>query len=156
MRFRDPFHQAIQLRVLALVDRLDARDQRLDPGLVLIPLLREELDFFVVERDFLVQVIQSGVGAIEVFGPGRAAGLLLDRDQILLHGIERGEARFRRHAALEFGVAGLEGFEAALLCQWRRKNRPWGGVKVDHFGSVRSLSPKSTGGPRARCAVLPI
>ena len=35
-------------------------------------------------------------------------------------------------------------------CQRRSKNRPRGGVKVYHFGTVRSLSPKSTGGSRAR------
>ncbi len=34
-------------------------------------------------------------------------------------------------------------------CQRRSKNRPCGGVKVCRFGWVRSLSPKSTGGPRA-------
>ncbi len=46
-------------------------------------------------------------------------------------------------------------FLARLACQRRSKNRPRGGVKVCRLGSVRSLSPKSTGGPRARCAVLP-
>ena len=36
------------------------------------------------------------------------------------------------------------------MCQRRSKNRPQGGAKVYQFGTVRSLSPKSTGGPRAR------
>ena len=39
------------------------------------------------------------------------------------------------------------------FCQRRSKNRPCGGVKVYHFGWVRSLSPKSMGGPRARRGV---
>jgi hypothetical protein len=42
---------------------------------------------------------------------------------------------------------------ARSTCQRRSKNRPRGGVKVYHYGSLRSLSPKSTGGPRARCGV---
>jgi len=39
-------------------------------------------------------------------------------------------------------------------CQRRSKNRPRGGVKVCRLGSVRSLSPKSTGGTRARRGLL--
>ena len=30
---------------------------------------------------------------------------------------------------------------ARIICQRRSKTRPCGGVKVGHFGSVRSLSP---------------
>ncbi len=39
-------------------------------------------------------------------------------------------------------------------CQRRSKNRPDGGAKVYRLGWVRSLSPKSMGGTRARCGVL--
>ena len=72
----------------------------------------------------------------------------------------------RRFALLERGVDPADRFLTPLLerkisttakstngappCQRRSKNRPRGGVKVYHFGTVRSLSPKSTGGSRAR------
>ncbi|MDP6644392.1 MAG: hypothetical protein QGF16_09985, partial [Rhodospirillales bacterium] len=37
---------------------------------------------------------------------------------------------------------------SCFICQRRRKNRPRGGAKVYQLGWVKSLSPKSTGGPR--------
>ncbi len=43
-------------------------------------------------------------------------------------------------------------FECARCGQRRSKNRPGGGTKVCRLGWVRSLSPKSTGGPPLRGA----
>ena len=81
--------------------------------------------------------------------------------------MKQGEIRAANRQALkvadEARVMGLEpaaGKYRTLIvdppykCQRRSKNRPRGGVKVCRLGSVRSLSPKSTGGPRARCGLL--
>ncbi len=63
---------------------------------------------------------------------------------------ERSDVGFLARGKFPYPLVPRSGAGTTYGCQRRSKNRPWGGANLYQHCWVRSLSPKSTGGPRAR------